>query len=495
MAELITISALLISSILYLIIGFLLGKGNRGIGDLFPIIFGKKARVNTVDEFSTSTVATTVSLATIILAYFELVGYFGAFLLWTAITTSIGMLLVSVAAKRIWTKMSEYDHRPTMHEFLGVEFNSKTVALVASACTSIGFLLISATELIVGSLFLSAFIPQIPQWITVVFLSAVGLIYTLLGGFRAVIKTDQIQMKLIWGLIGILGLYYVYYVFQNGGIQANLAKIPENIFSFSNRKGLWVFLIGIAIMNIPTYLSNMSVWQRISGAQDPVVVAKGFKKSVFALFLSWTFLALLACFAFIIVRPENSQNLLSTLLIAISKDTIGKIVLFFVVLGLYGAMLSTASTNLIVVTHTLSEDIIAKMKNKSLTERLHSKKEFIISRTILVASAIAAVFLVEGLKLFGFSIADLVFAIYGGALALFPPILVALYSNRKRLSSLSLYATFAVILGFVFGWGIAIYGKYVNNGNLIFLSPTISIGISFIVLSIGLIATHKNIKD
>ena len=351
----------------YILIGFLLGKSNKGIGDLFPVIFGKNAKVITVDEFSTSTVATTVSLATIILAYFELAGYFGAFLLWTAITTSVGMLILSIAAKRIWTRMLVYNHRPTMHEFLGVEYNSRTVALVASACTSIGFLLIFATELIVGSRFLAKFIPVIPEWITVTFLSIVGFTYTMVGGFRVVIKTDQIQMKLIWGLIGILGVYYIYYIFRNGGFEFNLAKIPDNIFDFSGRSGLLVFLLGIAIMNIPTHISNMSIWQRISGAQNLETVTKGFKKSVVGMFLSWSLLALLACFAFIIVKPENSQTLLSDLLIEISKDTFGRFVLFFVVLGLYGAMLSTASTNLIVVTHTISEDIIAKFNKSNLS--------------------------------------------------------------------------------------------------------------------------------
>ena len=146
-----------------------------------------------------------------------------------------------------------------------------------------------------------------------------------------------------------------------------MAKIPDNIFDFSGRSGLLVFLLGIAIMNIPTHISNMSIWQRISGAQNLETVTKGFKKSVVGMFLSWSLLALLACFAFIIVKPENSQTLLSDLLIEISKDTFGRFVLFFVVLGLYGAMLSTASTNLIVVTHTISEDIIAKFNKSNLS--------------------------------------------------------------------------------------------------------------------------------
>lgn len=489
---LISLSALLISAIIYLYIGFALSKNNQTLGDLFPIIFGKNAKVISIDEFSSSTTATTISLATVVLAYFELAAYFGVWLLWTVVTTAMGIYVFSLISKKIWSKMSLYDHKPTMHEFIGVEFNSKIVSLVASGCTSIGFLLIFATELIVGSKFLAGLIPNIPQWITVVFLSLIGLSYTLLAGFRAVVKTDQIQMKFIWGLIIMLGGYYIFHILNNGGLQANLDKIPNGVLDFSNKKGLGFFLLGVAVMNIFLFASNMSMWQRVSGAESQQIVETGIRKSVWSVSISWASLSLLACFAYMIVNPASNQTLLTDLLITISSSLLGKVVLFFVVVGLYGAMLSTASTNLIVVAHTISEDIFAKVRNGKLSERINSKKEFLISRIILIGSTLLAIFLVEGLKYFGFSIADLAFSIYGGGLALFPPIIAALYSNRKRLDSLSRFANVAVVGGFLSGWGAAIFGKIVNDGNLIFISPGISILTSGLIIGLGFLLIRKN---
>ena len=482
------ISALILSSILYLGVGYFLGKENKSLADLLPVTFGSTASVKSEDEFSKSTVATTVSLATIVLAYFELSGYFGLYLLWTAITTVIGIVVVSIVSRRIWDKMNTYTHRPSMHEFLGTEFSSPKVSMIASVCTSIGFLMIFATELIVGSRFLANLVPIIPEWITVIFLSTVGFLYTLMGGFRAVIKTDQLQMWFIWGLIVVLGLYLLYNVADTGFLQS-IASAPEGIFDLSWRDGLGVFLIGIAVMNIPTHLSNMSIWQRISGAQNPKTVVRGFQRSIGGMFLSWGLLALIACFAYTVVTPESSTTLLTDLLKTISQSPLGMVVVFVSALGLYGAMLSTASTNLIVVTHTISEDVIAKFKSNSLDERISSKKELRTSRIILVASAIVAIFLVEGLKYFGFSIADLVFAIYGGALVLFPPILMALYSNRQRLSRLSTYVISAVVIGFLLAWGSAVYGRSIGNSNLVFLAPTIGIGVSTLILGVGWMVT------
>lgn len=493
--EQVVLLALIISAVLYLYIGYKLGHQNKGIGDLLPIVFGKNAKINSVSEFSSSTAATTISLATIILAYFELASSFGLWLLWTAFTTGIGMLIVSSVCKRIWTRMGAYDHRPSMHEFIGVEYNSPKAAMVASVSTSIGFLLIFATELIVGSKFLAKMIPAIPEFVTIIFLSGVGFAYTLLGGFRAVIKTDQMQMRFIWILIAIIAFYYCYFLAENGGIAVGLENIPEGVLDLSWQPGLGYFLLGIAVMNIPLQISNMSLWQRISGAQKPETIINGLKSSVWSVTISWTLLALLACFAYMIVPQKSEQGLLTELLITISRTSIGKVSLFFITLGLYGAMLSTASTNLIVVTHTLNEDIFAKFKTKSLQERIASKREFFQSRIILLSSAIIAIILVEGLKILGFSIADLAFSIYGSSLALFPPIIFSLYLQRKRLKTISVYATTGIILGFLTGWCSAIVGKIINNGNLIFLAPSISIGVSFLVLYTGYLLTNGSTKN
>lgn len=489
--EVVVIVGMLISSLIYIYIGISLKKKNKSIADFLPISRGKfQAKINSVDEFSTSTVATTVSLATIILAYFELAGYFGFVLFWTVITTTIGMLLVSILAKRIWNKMSTYDFKPSLHEYLGVEYNSKTVALVASICTSLGFLLIFATELIVGSRFLAGLVPQIPEWFTVLFLTFVGFFYTL-SGFKTVIKTDQLQMKMIWGLIGALGAYYIYHILTSDW-NTNWSNLPENIQKINLNSSLWSFIIGVAVMNIPTHISSMAVFQRISASESPEIVTKGFRKSVWGIALSWGLLVLIACFSYMIVAPTSNQTLLTDLLKEISSSIFGKLVLFVTVLGLFASMLSTASTNLIVVTHTLSEDIFAKFGKKSLEERIRSKKELKFSRSILIASALVAIFLVEGLKVMGFSIADLVFAIYSGSLVLFPLILISLFYGKEKLKLISNFATYAVILGFIMGWGSAIYGKMIGDSNLIFLSPAFGIGTSTIIIVIGWLIKRKD---
>lgn len=474
--------AFIVSIVVYVGIGYRLSKKTTHLADLIPLAKGKQASVRDAKEFSSSTVATTISLATIILAYFELAPSMGIWLLWTVATTAIGIALLAFVSRRILRKLSAYENKPSLHEFLGTEFSSPLVSMVGAFCTSIGFLLIFSVELTVGARFLAGLVPEVPQWITISLLSLIGFLYTSLGGFRAVIRTDFIQMRFIWLLIIALASFFIVYIVQH---PLAIHNIPNQLYSFTPVSGLGAFLFGIAVMNIPTHVSNMSIWQRIAASPQPSTVIRGLWSSVLASSLSWGTLVVLAILAFCISTPVAGENFLITLLKDISQQPGGNLVLFFVGLGLYGAMLSTASTQLIVVSHTIYEDIISKYRNKPLNERLQEKNELTLSRKILFFSAIVAVAVVELLQQSSFSIADLVFAIYGGQLVLFPIIMAALFLKRERLKKLSKSANWAILIGFIFGWGSAIVGKAFQYNSLIFLAPAISIFSSGIVLLAG----------
>lgn len=480
--EIVILSSIILSSIIFLGIGFSTSSNNKSLADFIPITLGR-SHVRNSTEFSSSTVATTVSLATIVISYFQLADYFGLWLLWTVLTTAIGMFWLSKTSPRILKKLSVYDHRPSLHEYLGIEYSSVIVKVVGAICSGVGFLLIFATELLVGSRFLAYMIPSIPEWITVIALSLVSVIYTFLGGYRAVIKTDHIMMNSIWALIIAFFVFIIYGLFQAD--LGQLSNIPLPSYDFSNRDGLFWFLVGIAIMNIPTHLSNMSIWQRIGASADQDVVNDGFKKSTWKISMAWGFLAIVSVLGLAFVSPTDKTQYLYEFLTVFSGSTVGLILLFIIAVGLYAAMLSTASTLLIATVHTFYEDVIANFKHQDVADRITSKSEFRTARITIIVATLIAVGLVEGLKYIGFSISDLVFAIYGGALALFPPILLSLYLPRESLTKYSRYASIGVVLGFAVGWGSAIIGKIIGDDNMIFLSPTFGIATSALSLWLG----------
>ncbi len=83
----IVISALMLAFGVYMAVGFILGRSTKGIADMLPLGFGHQAQVTGSGEFSASTVATTISLATVVIAFFQLADNFGLWLFWTVITT------------------------------------------------------------------------------------------------------------------------------------------------------------------------------------------------------------------------------------------------------------------------------------------------------------------------------------------------------------------------------------------------------------------------
>ncbi|MFC1737805.1 hypothetical protein ACFL1G_02000 [Planctomycetota bacterium] len=486
----IVITSLLLALIIYIAVGLTQGRHTKGIADLLPLALKGQARVKSSSEFASSTVATTISLATVVMAFFELARNLGVWLFWTMLTTAAGLLVVRFFAKKILQRIAVYDHRPTLHEFLGKEFNSQTLSCVGAVCTSLGFLSAFAVELTVGSKFFAGLVPNTPPWIVLVLLSVVAFVYTGVGGFRAVIVTDRIQMVSIWLLLFSLPAFYLYYVFTHGGWTENFIKIPAATLTFSYREGLVPFLLGIFVINVPTYISDMSLWQRIGGAQKDQTVLAGLWKSVFSAAATWGILALLACFAFMIAEPQQGVNPLLSVLgtIGKTKGVLALGVLFVTVLGLYGAMLSTASTQLIAVSHTLYTDIFSRIRNHHLIEKVESKSELNLSRAILIITAILSIIFVGILSNAGFSIADLVFALYGAQVGLCPIVISALLLKRERLKNLSFWAAAAVSAGFVTGWGAAIYGRFTGNTNLVFLAPVCSLVISSVLLGIGLAA-------
>jgi Na+/proline symporter len=372
-----------------------------------------------------------------------------------------------------------------LHEFLGEEYGAKSLAIVGAICTTLGFLGMFAVELTVGSRFISGLIQKYPQWAVVMALSTVAFVYTSLGGFRAVIVTDRIQMGAIWILLLALVAFVGSYFFEQGFTES-IALIPESVKSFTWREGLGSFLWGILVINMLSYMADMSIWQRIGASEEPATVMKGLGRSVLNSLITWTVLVALACLAWVVVKPVAGENPLLTILATagLKAGIWGKIVLFCVVLGLFGAMLSTASTQLIAVSHTVYEDLLGRLRRLSLADRVSSGRELLISRVILIYAALLAMILVEWLAYLGFSVADMVFAVYGAQLALLPPIALALWLPRERLRPMAKWANWAIALGFTGGWTAEIIGK-LTESHLAFLSPIVSISVSILIMALA----------
>lgn len=491
-----TLSALALSAAVYLFVAWRSYTAARTLADHLPMSRTGEAAVHSSKEFSAATVATSISLATVILAYTELAGFFGLWLLWTVLTTTIGLLLLRAAAPVIWRRLNAFGaQRPTLHEFLGERFDSPILPRAAALCTALGFLGALAVELSVGSRFLVGLAPSVPAGPAVALLAAIGVGYTLLGGFRAVVVTDRLQMHAIWATIAVLAALLLWQIFVQMGPRNFAAQVPSSAVDFSWREGLGAFLLGIALINIPTFLGDMAMWQRISGSRDEKTVTEGLTKSTIGAAASWTTLALIACAVAVLSPVKEGANPLAVYLgeLGSSGGALAALAFFVIVAGLYAATLSTASTLLMAAGHTLHTDLLRAGHDK--TELSGSSLELRVSRILLVAVAAAAVVIVEALQAVGYTISDLVLAVFGAQLGLVPVVLLALFVDNRLTKRIGSYAAVGALAGFASGWLLAGYGKLIGDGNLVFLSPAASLGVSSLICLIGWLLNRGRIVD
>jgi hypothetical protein len=109
-------------------------------------------------------------------------------------------------------------------------------------------------------------------------------------------------------------------------------------------------------------------------------------------------------------------------------------------------------------------------------------------------SSVASCGIVVLFEKLGYKIEDIIFSIYGGALALFPPMFVALLLPREKLKVLSNYAFSSITMGFIAGWTAALGGKAGGIQNLIFMSPAVGMLVSALVLAVGWIFSKQQLR-
>lgn len=491
--EITVILAIIVSFIVYLGVGFIVNKKTKSVADMLPIADGYNAEVKSISEFGASTTATSISLVTVIMFFFEAAPGMGPYLFWCVLTTILGIILVRFLVKRMWVRISVYENRPSLHEFIGYQFDSKNLTIAGAICTSVSYLATYAVETYVGSIFLSALVPSVPQWVFVLVLTAVGFIYTL-SGFRTVVLTDVIQMWSIY-LFGFLMLgFFGWLIFIHGG-QVDFSKIPEMATSFKYREGLPAFMSGIFVINLCMFLVSMSLFQRIAACNrnNLSLVKKGLNSSMLNVGFSWSIFVIAAILVYLVVSPAAGTNSLMAFLnyVGTSYGIGGKIFLFASVLGLFGALLSTASTNLVAVSQSIYNDIINVFRKVSFSEQLKGKDELKFSRIVLVGSAVLSMGIIALLSSAGYSITQLAFIVYGGQLSLFAPVLFSILFDKEKLKKVGSVTPWAVILGMVASWTMAVVGKNMNDGNVVLFSPCASLIVSLSIIGLKYIFTSE----
>ena len=365
---------------------------------------------------------------------------------WWLLVGSIGLVVLGLFFAKKVRNFAVY----TLPELVKEQYDGR-VALAASILIVVAWVGIVAGQIIAAGKIMSVLGIGNPLWWMVLF-TVVFVVYTILGGQHAIIRTDTLQTIIIFaGMFGGLALLLSHL----GGVSGLKSSLSPEQFAFPIGPQFGGYeLISLLVLVGLTYLVGPDMYSRLFCAKD----AKVARISVF-----WTALLIIP-FAFGItvigmgasalfpqIAPEQA---FPTVIKEVLPPFLGGIVLA----ALLCAVMSSADTVLLSASTILTIDILKPFKPS-----LSQSKIIVISRWAIVVLGVGS--LVVALYLGGV-IRALLFAytVYTAGLVL--PVIAGFFKSRLKVTSLG------ALVAIVGGGSAALISKlfdikYLDLGSLL----------------------------
>ena len=219
---------------------------------------------------STSIVATKIG-AGVIMTFVALVYLYGYSAIWYFVGTSAGYIAFIFFAGHL-KRMSHNQNFYTLADYFFFKFG-RTVGFISSSIVIVYSLLALLVQLIGGAKAV-AHLSGISFSTSFLLIIATIFIYIVLGGFKAVVKTDTVQLISMVLIIGLLG-FIMTKAFDSHLISSALTDDKSLPFKLS---------IGFFIAGVLTPFLAIDLWQRIYAARDMKTVRRSLIISAFTYF-------------------------------------------------------------------------------------------------------------------------------------------------------------------------------------------------------------------
>jgi Na+/proline symporter len=436
-------------------------------------------------------VATGISLATVLTFFLDFGGQFGYALLVSPIAYLAGVWLLLRALPAL-RSTGYLEKGTTLHSFLGRVYRSTQVRLVTGAVSLLGYVGILIIELHVGvTVFSAIYSSTAALAATVVLLTVTILLYTWLGGFKAVVDTDKVQLALI--LLGtISGLVFLTYsVFRRPEV---LEQFPLELLDPNPLKLPLALLVVMLVGNIPLQIARMSNWQRIAAVGNEAKVRTGLSGAIWMTFAFWLVFNTMGILLAALVPAGEETGMRTVYLLELMSGHGGPvaIVLYPILfVGLVAALISTADSILIPI-------LTAWLYDFRLHRELHDaegwgreEEQVNLESHLRLARGGVKWFLMIVIALYillvyaaKFDFVSLLFVFFNQQLVLFAPVICALSGRRLDSRSARTATIIAVVVGWLSVWAVTIVGTLSETPDLVFYAAAVGFGAS-LAISLG----------
>lgn len=350
-------------------------------------------------------------------------GLAGSWLLFTGLIGAwISAVLTVPKLKRLDMKIGML----TFPDFLSYKY-SPAIGTLAGIISAIGYIGFTSGQILAGGKLAAGSVFADITWISPLLLALISMafiiiVYTAMGGLKAVIYTDTIQWIILLSGLIFAGLPFAYqYV---GGWQNIKSSLPDSHFSLANIS--WVQLINWGVAIIPIWFIAMTLYQRVFScknvqqAQKAFFIAGLFEYPLMA--FAGVTLGMLARIAFPMADAETALPMLLNTVLPVGLTG-------FVLAAYFSAVMSTADSCLMAASGNLVNDIIKKSR---LSGFWFDKNILRISQVTTLLLGLLAFFIATWFT----SVLTIILKSYAFMVSgLLAPTLIAYFSRRTRSSA------------------------------------------------------------
>lgn len=182
---------------------------------------------------------------------------------WMLFTGLLGAWITAVVLIPKVKNNPAFDKAYTFPEVFKHYFNPE-VALVAGIISAIGYAGFTSSQILAGAKLAHGTFANLDLQTALIIMGSVAVLYTVMGGMKAVIYTDTIQWAiLMFGLV-FIGIPISYSAI--GGWEAISQTVDPALISLTNLT--WQKVVYWAVTIIPIWFVGMTLYQRIYACKD-----------------------------------------------------------------------------------------------------------------------------------------------------------------------------------------------------------------------------------
>ena len=316
-----------------------------------------------------------------------MMGLSGSWMLFTGII--VAWISAVVLIPKIYP-IGKQHHLLSFPESLKFFYDAR-VALVAGVISFVGYVGFTSSQILAGAKLASATFPSLSLDGAIMIMGIIAVIYTVMGGLKAVIYTDTIQWIILMVGLFLVGLPVGFY--ELGGWSGIQPYLPDHFLSLQNVGMIqiinWMFTI------VPIWFIGMTLYQRIYACRDQRTAQRAW---FIAGLFEWPVMAFLGVILGLFGRVAFEQGLFAGIGMSSTTEMDPELglplflshVLPVGVMGLlmsayFSAIMSTADSCLMAASGNLITDIIGEIRQKLATSvRLSQLLTFAIGTIAII---------------------------------------------------------------------------------------------------------------